>query len=91
MTPLANVIGFDDTPFAHAYRGDLLVVGVVCSRTRLDGILSASVRRDGANSAPHMLEMIRGSQFARHVWAVLPRHTSSSRDRSGPRALLLPS
>jgi endonuclease V-like protein UPF0215 family len=68
---LRNVIGFDDAPFARDHRGDVLLVGVVCSRTRLDGVVSGRVRRDGANATAEMIRVIRASQFTRHVQAVL--------------------
>ncbi len=66
-----NVIGFDDAPFHREHRGDVLLVGVVCSRTRVDGVVSGHVRRDGANSTRAMIDAIRSSQFERHVQAVL--------------------
>jgi hypothetical protein len=69
--PLTNVVGFDDSPFEREHRGDVRLVGVVCSRTRLDGIVSGFVRRDGANSTSRMVALVRGSQFAHHVRAVL--------------------
>lgn len=65
------MIGFDDAPFPHAHRGDVRLVGTVCARTRLDGVLSSKIRRDGANAAARMAEMLQGSQFASHVQAVL--------------------
>ncbi|MCA9554100.1 MAG: DUF99 family protein [Myxococcales bacterium] len=67
----ANVIGFDDAPFPREHRGDVRLVGTVCSRTRLDGVLSSRVRRDGRNSTETMIAMIEGSAFAAHVQAVL--------------------
>jgi len=66
-----NVIGFDDGPFARRHRGDVLLVGAVCSGTRLDGVVSGRVRRDGANAARAMAALVRGSQFASHVRAVM--------------------
>ncbi len=66
-----NVIGFDDGPFPHHHRGDVLLVGVVCSRTRLDGVVSGKVRRDGSNATAEMVRLVRGSSFAGHVRAVL--------------------
>jgi endonuclease V-like protein UPF0215 family len=66
-----NVIGFDDAPFDRDHRGDVLLVGVVCSRTRLDGIISGRVRRDGANATREMIRAIEASQFAEHIQAVL--------------------
>jgi uncharacterized protein len=68
---ISNVIGFDDAPFPHEHRGDVRIVGVVCARTRLDGVVSGHVRRDGANSTERMIELVTRSQFAAHVRAVL--------------------
>ncbi|HVH45744.1 MAG TPA: DUF99 family protein [Labilithrix sp.] len=64
------MIGFDDGPFAREHRGDVLLVGVVCSGTRVDGIVSGRIRRDGADSTRKMVELVRASQFA-HVQAVM--------------------
>lgn len=68
---LTNVIGFDDAPFPAAHAGDVGLVGAVCARTRLDGVLTGRVRRDGANATRRMIHMVTGSQFAGHVRAVL--------------------
>jgi endonuclease V-like protein UPF0215 family len=65
-----NVIGFDDGPFSSGHRGDVLLVGVICAGTRLDGVVSGKIRRDGANATERMVELVRTSQFA-HVRAVL--------------------
>lgn len=71
MRLLSNVVGFDDAPFPHAHRGDVRLIGAVCARTRLDGVLSGNVRRDGVNSTEQMIELVRRGQFVRHVRAVL--------------------
>ncbi len=70
--PLAPmVIGFDDGPFSREHRGDVLLVGAVCSGTRLDGVVSGRVRRDGENSTRKIIELVRGSPFAAHLGAVM--------------------
>lgn len=66
-----NVIGFDDGPFEREHRGRVLLVGAVCSRTRLDGVVSGKILRDGNDSAERMIELIRGSQFRSALQAVL--------------------
>ena len=70
---ITNVIGFDDGPFDKFRPGgaDVLLVGAVFARTRLDGVVSGRVRRDGRNATARMAELLRGSQFDRHVRAVL--------------------
>ena len=72
MLPVTlNVIGFDDGPFAREHRGDVLLVGVVASGTRIDGIVSGRIRRDGADATRRMAELIRQSQFSHHLQAVM--------------------
>ena len=66
-----NVIGFDDGPFDRQHRGDVLLVGVVCSGTRIDGIVSGRIRRDGANATRVMIDLVRKSQFGSHLQAVM--------------------
>jgi endonuclease V-like protein UPF0215 family len=66
-----NVIGFDDGPFARDHRGNVLLVGVVCAGTRVDGVVSGQVRRDGTDSTRRMIELVEASQFRGHVRAIL--------------------
>lgn len=71
MKPITNVVGFDDAPFARDFRGDVRIVGAVCSRTRLDGVLSGQVRRDGANATDVLIELVASGKFVDHVRAVM--------------------
>ncbi len=66
-----NVVGFDDAPFDNRHRGDVMVVGAVCARTRLDGVLRGKVRRDGANATREIARLLGDSPFHAHVHAVL--------------------
>jgi endonuclease V-like protein UPF0215 family len=66
-----NTIGFDDAPFAREHRGDILLVGIVCARTRMDGVVSTRVRRDGTNSTERMAKAILSSGYRTHLHAVL--------------------
>lgn len=66
-----NVIGFDDGPFPRDHRGNVLLVGVVCSGTRVDGIVSGRIRRDGADATRRMVELVRASQFGSHLQAIM--------------------
>ncbi|WP_394830631.1 DUF99 family protein [Pendulispora rubella] len=66
-----NVIGFDDGPFPREHRGDVLLVGAVCSGTRLDGVVRGRIRRDGTDSTREMVRLVRASQFEEHLQAVL--------------------
>lgn len=71
IRPFNNVIGFDDAPFERAHRGDVLVVGAAYSGARLEGVLTAKVRRDGANGTRVLAELVRGSRFFRHTQVIL--------------------
>lgn len=68
---LSHVIGIDDAPFAREHRGDVLIVGVAFSGTRVDGVVSSRVRRDGVNSTSAVAAMVKASQFFAHLHAVL--------------------
>jgi endonuclease V-like protein UPF0215 family len=71
VSALSHVIGFDDAPFNPDHRGDVLVVGAVFCQLRLEGILSAKVRRDGANATRVLARMVSASRFAPQLQAVL--------------------
>ena len=66
-----NVVGFDDGPFPREHRGAVLLIGVVSSGTRIDGIVSGRIQRDGADSTSVMEKVVRASQFAASIQAVL--------------------
>jgi endonuclease V-like protein UPF0215 family len=66
-----NVIGFDDGPFEREHRGDVVLVGAVCSRTRLDGVVKGVVRRDGADATRRMIALVEASPFRVHVRAAM--------------------
>jgi hypothetical protein len=68
---LVHAVGFDDAPFERTHRGDVLVVGAICSGARLDGVLSGAVRRDGANSTRVLADLIGRSRFRGHLQAIL--------------------
>ncbi|MGQ9686705.1 MAG: endonuclease dU [Thiobacillaceae bacterium] len=61
--PYAHAIGFDDAPFPRSHRGDVLVVGAVHAGARLDGVLAARVRRDGANATERLIAAVTASRF----------------------------
>ena len=71
MRRLSHAIGFDDAPFERTHRGDVLVVGAVYAGTRLDGVLSGSVRRDGANATRVLTELVRRSRFREQLQVVM--------------------
>jgi hypothetical protein len=67
----SNVIGIDDAPFDRSHRGDVTLIGVVFTRTRLDGVMTGKLRKDGANATTAIAGMIEGSPFAEHAQLVL--------------------
>lgn len=48
-----------------------MVVGAVFTGLRLEGVLSAKVRRDGANATSTLLQLVTGSRFSSHIQVVL--------------------
>jgi endonuclease V-like protein UPF0215 family len=69
--PFTHAIGFDDGPFEPRHRGDVDLVGAVCTGVRLDGVLRTRVRRDGANATARIAGLIESSRFRRHLQLVL--------------------
>lgn len=67
----SNVIGVDDAPFERSHRGDVGLIGVVFTRTRLDGVMTSKLRKDGANATRAIADMIAGSPFAEHAQLIL--------------------
>lgn len=68
---ISNIVGFDDAPFNHCARKNVLIVGAVYSGSRLEGVLSAYVRRDGVNSTRNLIKTIQKSRFYPQLQAVL--------------------
>jgi uncharacterized protein len=68
---ITHVIGFDDTPFARDYRGDVAVVGAAFTATRLEGVLTGKVRRDGANATQCLIRLVSQSRFAAHSQLIM--------------------
>lgn len=69
--PFSHVIGFDDAPFPRTHRGNVLIVGAIFAGSRLEGVLSGQVRRDGANSTRVLIDLISRSRFRRHLQTIL--------------------
>lgn len=68
---LSHIIGIDDFPFPRGHRGDVPIVGAVFAGSRMDGIVTGRVRRDGANGARVLATMIGSSKFAGHLQLVM--------------------
>lgn len=66
-----HVIAFDDAPFDRDHRGDVLIVGAVYAGLRLDGVLSAKVRRDGVNATAVLIRTLRASRFLAQAHLIL--------------------
>lgn len=71
MPRFTHAIGFDDSPFEKNWRGDVRVIGTIYARTRLHGVVSGRVRRDGANSARRLAELTQESRFRPHLQLIL--------------------
>lgn len=71
MKAISNVIGFDDAPFSRGSTAKVRIVGAVCARTRLDGVVSGWVERNGDDATARLSELVESSQFRGYVRAVL--------------------
>lgn len=67
----SHVIGFDDAPFDRDSSSRVRVIGAVCASTRLHGVLSFDVSRDGDDAATRLIESVRSSRFGQHLQLVM--------------------
>lgn len=67
----SNVIGFDDTPFAHGYTGPVKIVGTVFAQTRFNGVLMGDVQKDGSDAAVQLIDLIRNSKFYENLQLIM--------------------
>jgi len=68
---ISNVIGFDDSPFTHNYRGPVKVVGTVYARLHLNGVLIGEVQKDGVNAAQQLTRLVAESKFMEHAQLIM--------------------
>jgi len=66
-----RAIGFDDAPFARLRGSPVAIAGVVCSDTRMEGMLWGSVSRDGTNATERLGRLLTESKFHAQVNLVL--------------------
>lgn len=71
LMAISHVVGFDDFPFSPTHRGNVMVVGAVYAGARLEGVLSGRVRKDGANAARTLGQIVSASKFASHLQLVM--------------------
>jgi uncharacterized protein len=68
---LSCVIGFDDAPFPAGYVGNVKVVGTVYAGSRLDGILTGEVEKDGLDAAEKLAALVKQSKFAPNLHLIM--------------------
>ena len=66
-----RAIGFDDAPFVRHSNKPVAVAGVICSRTRFEGMLWGEIQIDGWNSTEKLAQMLLDSKFYPQVHLVL--------------------
>jgi len=67
---LIRVIGIDDTPFSVADER-VNVAGVVCARTRFEGMLWTNIARDGWDATSALVEVLKRSKFLAQLHLLL--------------------
>ena len=63
MKPNPRVLGIDDGYFKPRSKGKCLIVGVLASKNRVEGIISTHVRIDALDSTQKIIQMIKSSRF----------------------------
>jgi endonuclease V-like protein UPF0215 family len=68
---LSHTIGFDDAPFSREHRGDVMLIATVFAATRMEGVLSGKIRRDGRNATDVITQLAVESRFGPQLHAIL--------------------
>jgi len=66
-----RVVGFDDAPFAREAGSPVHVAGIVCSGTRMEGMVWGTATRDGADATDVLATLLGESKFRDQVHLVL--------------------
>ena len=66
-----RAIGFDDAPFTRHSNKPVAIAGVVCSKTRFEGMLWGNIKVDGWNSTENIVRMLLNSKFYPQLHLVL--------------------
>lgn len=66
-----RAVGFDDAPFPRGHRGEVSLIGAVCSNTRFEGMVYGRVRRDGWNATDVICRLLEGGKFLPQLHLVL--------------------
>ncbi len=66
-----RAVGFDDAPFPRSHRGDVSLIGAVCSNTRFEGMVFGRIRRDGWNATDVVCRLLEGGKFLPQLHLIL--------------------
>lgn len=66
-----RAIGFDDAPFVRHSDQPVAIAGVVCSKTRFEGMLWGNIKVDGWDSTEQIAQMLLNSKFHPQLHLVL--------------------
>ena len=66
-----RTVGFDDAPFDRTPQSPVHVAGVVCSRTRFEGMMWGEATKDGLDATDVIAAMLLRGKFYDQVHAVL--------------------
>jgi endonuclease V-like protein UPF0215 family len=67
----ANLIAFDDGPFAFRAGGRVKVVGTVFADLRLEGVVIGDVAQDGCDAAEQLAQLVLSSKFDAHAQLIM--------------------
>ena len=71
LDKVIRVMGFDDAPFGRARDSPVQVAGIVCARTRFEGMVWGQATRDGEDATRVLSALVTQSKFHRQVHMIL--------------------
>lgn len=78
----SNVIGFDDAPFECLYQGSVPMVGAVFASSRLEGVITGHVEKEGTDATAAIAKLLSASRFLRHHQLIMLQGTTKTGEPS---------
>lgn len=66
-----RAIGFDDAPFQRSGGGKVYIAGIVCARTRFEGMVWGELKKDGLDATEVICQLLIDGKFLPQLHLVL--------------------
>jgi hypothetical protein len=69
--PYSHILALDDGHFPREHKGNVLVVGIITSYQKVQGVSHFSIRKDGNNATSKVIQFLEKSRFRPQIQLIL--------------------